>query len=128
MLLFIQPETLTPFILAAWAVCFAALSWLFKQVIQQGKEHVELRTAFKYYLETQARGAARVLDSPNPTPLEMRLLLQKYVDGQITDAEQSELVGFLRAMKDDQTIQKSERSAAIQLLASISTLKRIAAA
>lgn len=104
----------------------AAVAWLFKSVIQMGKDVVRLQEAFKYYLSAQSKGAAMVLDSPNPTPDEVRQLLQKHMAGQsLTDEERERLIGYLRRLRNDPTAPKSERSAAIQLLAAMETIMLI---
>jgi len=103
-----------------------AVGWLFKSVIQLGKDVVGLQTAFKFYLERTSKGAAMVLDSPNPTPPEVRRLLQKHVaGGKLTGDERETLLGYLRRLKNDQEAPKSERSAAIQLLAAMETMSMV---
>ena len=100
-----------------------AVGWLFKTVIEQGKDTVALQTAFKFYLEHTSKGAARLLDSPNPTPPTMRALLRKYVDGMLTREERLVLTEWLRETTDNPNVSKSERTAAIQLLAAMETVK-----
>lgn len=66
-------QTLTPWFLGLIAT---AIGWLFKSVIQLGKDVIAIQTAFKFYVDNKAKGAAMVLDSPNPTPEDMRKLPQ----------------------------------------------------
>ena len=113
-------QSLTPYFLGLLAT---AVAWLFKTVIQQGKDTVALQTAFKYYIESRAQGAAKVLDSPNPTPPEMRQLLKRYREGTATEAENKELRQWLKTLIDNPTSPKSERSAALDILAAMGTLK-----
>lgn len=132
----------TPYILAGITIAVGLISWLFKQLIWQPqqdlkkavgelkeevvggqKDVVRLQEAFKYYLSVQSKGAAMVLDSPNPTPDEVRQLLQKQVAGQsLTLEEREQLIGYLRRLRNDPVVPKSERSAAIQLLAAMETI------
>lgn len=126
-----------------------AVAWLFKQAIESGKERVGLQKdverlqkelndtqkdlnhmerAFQHYLERTGKGAAMVLDSPNPTPPEIRILLKKHVDGSLSAEERQCLISYLRRLKDDTNVSKSERSAAFQLLAAMETMKMIRSA
>lgn len=101
----------------------AAVGWLFKTVIQLGKDVVKIQTAFSIYVEGTAKGAAKLLDSPNPTPDEMRVLLRKYYQGKATDAEERELRAWLRNMVEDPKYPKAERSAAIDILSAFDAMK-----
>lgn len=115
-------KELTPWFLGLLS---AAVAWIFKTVIQTDKEVVALKTAFKIYVEGTAKGAARVLDSPNPTPPEMRVLLRKYERKELTETERDELKRWLRDLKNAPDADKSERSAAVQLLASMEAMKAL---
>lgn len=105
----------------------AAVAWLFKTVIQYGRDLVALQTAFKIYLEGTAKGAAKVLDSPNPTPPEIRVLLKKYRRKELDGEERERLKEFLKELTRSPDADKSERSAAIQLLASMEAMKALGA-
>lgn len=132
-------EKWTPYILAGLGIVITILGWIFKHVVweplrQNGEDIGELqrdmvavKAALKFYLETVSTGAAAVLNSPNPTPPRMRELLKKHVDRQITEAEQLELKNWLRELKDDVSAPKSERSAALQMLAALGAIRRLAA-
>lgn len=113
-------NTLTPYFLG---LLVTAVAWLFKTVIQLVKDVVAIQTAFKYYLEGTAKGAAKVLDSPNPTPEPMRVLLRKYYQSEATPQEEKELRGWLRGLVDDPKCPKAERSAAIDILSAMSAMK-----
>lgn len=104
----------------------AAIGWLFKTVIQYGNRLTAVETAFKFYLERSATGAAKVLDSPNPTPPEMRELLKKFRRKTISPQEQQELVDFLRRQIKDASLPKYEQSSYWQMLTSIETLELLA--
>lgn len=105
----------------------AAVGWLFRTTIQLGKDVVKLETAFKYYLERVSKGAAMVLDSPNPTPPEIRRLLQCHYAGQrLANGEREILIEYLDKLRRDTSAPKSERSAAIELLATMETLRMVA--
>ena len=115
-------NSIQPYLLGALVT---AVGWLFKTAIQTGKDVVALQTAFKIYVEGTAKGAARVLDSPNPTPPEMRVLLRKYERKELTDDERTQLKQWLRELKNAPDADKSERSAAVQLLASMEAMKAL---
>lgn len=113
-------QSLTPYFLGLLAT---AIAWLFKTVIQQGKDTVALQIAFKYYIESKAQGAAKVLDSPNPTPPEMRQLLKRYYKGEASEAEKRQLCDWLDALIEDPSSPKPERSAAIEIRAAMGAMK-----
>lgn len=117
-----EMKDITPYFFGLVA---AAIAWLFKSTIQHGKDVVALQTAFRIYVEGTAKGAARVLDSPNPTPPEIRVLLRKYERKELTVDERAKLKEWLRDLKDAPDADKSERSAAVQLLASMEALKAL---
>lgn len=100
-----------------------AIAWLFKTVIQHGNRLTAMETAFKFFLERSASGAAKVLDSPNPTPAEMRELLRKFRNKTISKREQEQLIAFLHGQTRDTSLPKSRQSAAWQMLTSIETLE-----
>lgn len=113
-------NAVTPYVIGLIA---AAVAWLFKTVIQLGKDVAVIQTAFRIYLDGTAKGAAKVLDSPNPTPENMRVLLRKYYQNQATEDERSELQDWLRELVDDPKYPKSERSAAIDILSAMKAMK-----
>lgn len=113
-------KDLTPVILGLLTM---AVGWLFKTVIQYGKDITAVQTALKIYFEGTAKGAARVLDSPNPTPPEMRQLLKKYYEHGANEDECRELKEWLRNVVDDPSSPKSERSAAIDILSAWDAMK-----
>lgn len=108
---------------AAIGLIAAAVSWLFKTTIQHGNRLIAIETALRFFLERSASGAAKVLDSPNPTPPEMRTLLKKFRDHSINEREREELIAYLRSVARDKSVPKSEQSAAWQMLTSIETLE-----
>lgn len=119
-------ETLTPYILSLLGVLMAVIGWLCKQSIQHGKDLVAVQTAVKFYLETVGKGAAMVLNSPNPTPKPMQELLRKYVENHLTDDERVELRDWLREITQDPHVDKAKFSAAIQMLGAMGAQKRLA--
>lgn len=92
---------------------------------EHGRDLVAIKTSLKFYFESIGKGAAVVLDSPNPTPPRMRELLNKHVLGSLTPDERAELVAWLKTVRNDNTAKKSERSAAITLLASMGAIDRM---
>lgn len=113
-------KDLTPYLLGLMAT---ALAWLFKSAIQMGKDITRIQTALEFYFENRSKGAAMVLDSPNPTPPEMRVLLKKYYSGTATKPDVEALKEWLTEMIEDPQVKKSERSAAIDILASLGAMK-----
>ena len=118
-------EQLTPFIMGGLGLLVTINGWLLTQVVAHGKELVEIKTAFKFYLERTGIDAARILaGSKNPTPEEMKPLLQKYIANELENGEKVQLVEWLEEVRDDETVAKGERSIALQLLASIHTVEQ----
>lgn len=116
-------QHLTPFILAGLSLLTGVAAWLVKRSVSQGEALVALQTAFKFYLDNKTKGAAMVLDSPNPTPDKMRVLLKKYYEGEATKAEIKELAEWLESLVTAPGIPKSERSAAIDVLAGMGAMR-----
>ena len=113
-------NALTPVLLGLLTM---AVGWLFKTVIQYGKDIVGIQTALKIYFEGTAKGNAKVLDSPNPTPPEMRVLLRRYYEHEATETECQQLKAWLRSVVDNPATPKSERSAAIDILSAWDAMK-----
>jgi|SRR5688572_15767670 len=113
-------KDLTPIVVGLLS---ASVAWLFKTVIQQGKDLTAVQTALKIYFEGTAKGAAKVLDSPNPTPEHMRVLLRKFYQNHATEPEKDELRNWLKQLCNDPKAPKSERSAAIDILAAFDAMK-----
>lgn len=111
----------TPYLAAAFA---AAIAWLFKQAIQVGKDLTKIQTIMEYYVERQTRDAAIRLDIPNPAPPEIRFLLQKHIqDEKLNNSERTQLITWLQEMGTNPEADAAERSAALQLLTGIKTVK-----
>jgi nucleoid-associated protein YgaU len=105
----------------------AVLAWMVKTQIQQGKDQVKLQTVMEFYVERQTRDAAIRLDVPNPAPPEIRVLLQKRIQGEpLTDDERPLLVTWLKTTGTDPKADGAERSAALQLLTGLQTKKLFA--
>lgn len=117
----IETGSLQPYVLAGLG---AAVAWLFKTIIQIGKDIVQLQTAFEYYIENAGKAAAIKLATPNPTPPEIRLLLDKFSRGILQDDERQILIDWARAESNDLTEDRDKRSAARQLLAALGSQKR----
>lgn len=100
------------------------LAWIVKTLIQQGKDQVKLQTVVEFYVERQTRDAAIRLDVPNPAPPEIRVLLQKRIQGEVlTDDERPLLVTWLKETGTNPMADSAERSAALQLLTGLQTKK-----
>ena len=117
-------NSLAPYLFTLMA---GAVAWLFRTVIQAGKDIVRLETAIKFYIDGVGKGAAMVLDKPNPTPPEISRLLKKYYERSVKldSAEREQLKEYLHKLVDDPDVRPGDRSAAIQLLVGMETLKLI---
>lgn len=113
-------KELTPWILGLLSL---AVSWLFKSVVEMGKDIVAIQTACKYYFERTGKGAAMVLDSPNPTPDNVRQLLRRYSNGTASAEDVQELKAWLKELIATSDASKVERSAAIDILSSMGAMK-----
>lgn len=115
-------EAATPYIVGAGSVILTVNGWLLLQTIGHGRDIVELKTAFRFYLERTGMDGAKILaGSSNPTPPEMQELLQKYPDA-LKNGERLKLKEWLQNVIDNHEIAKGERSIALQLLAAMETL------
>jgi hypothetical protein len=113
-------QTITTILLGLLAT---AVAWIFKTVIQQGKDVARLQAAFTFYLDTRGRGAALLLDAPNPIPPEIRTLIHKNAQGQTLSAsEYADLTGFLRKMIVDDKADRGRRAAALEILSGMGTM------
>lgn len=125
MLLTIQAEMLTPYALALISVLIGVQAWIIRRSISHGETLAVLQAAFKIYLETTGRGAAMVLDSPNPTPPEIRDLLRKYQRRELRAEESEKLTGYLKDLVVKDEAPKAEKSAAYDLLSAMEGLKNM---
>lgn len=112
-------NTIQPYVFAGLA---AAIAWLFKTAIQTGKDIVAIQTTLKFYFEYQAKGAAKVLDSDNPTPPEIRPLLKRYYRDEATESDKEEIKVWLHCLIEDPKSPKSERSAALDILSAMESI------
>lgn len=104
-----------------------AVGWLFKTTIQHAKDLVAIQTAFKMYVEGVGKGAAMVLDKPNPTPPEISRIYKKWYahEEPLTAAEKTELKEYLQRYIEDPSTKASDRSAAMQLLVGMEAINLI---
>ena len=128
----------TPYILAGVGLLSGLIAWLFKHLLWEPLQKVikdvgdltlnmvAVQTSLRYYLDTTGKGAATVLDTPNPTPPQMSVLLKKYKAGTLTDEEKPVLTEWLRqVIRDPHEVGK--RGAALSLLAAIGGMERLQA-
>ena len=102
----------------------AILGWIVKSLIQLGRDYERLRTVVEYYVERESKDAAKRLDIPNPAPPEIRILLQKHIQGEtLNDDERPLLVTWLHEAGSNPMTDSSERAAALKLLTGIATMK-----
>lgn len=116
---------LTPYVLAAIGLLLSGMGWLTARSVKQGETIVKIETTLKFYFDHIEKGAAGILDSDNPTPPEIRALLRKFRKGGLTDEERTELIAYLRRLRDDECAPKAERGAAVQLLSAMQSNERL---
>jgi LAS superfamily LD-carboxypeptidase LdcB len=112
-----------------------AVTWLFKQVIQHGNDVTGLKKdvdhfnlTLKLHLEIMAKGAAKTLDSPNPTPEYIRVLLRKFYDDRrpdLNELEERELRKWAESLLNDPQADKEEKGLALLLYSGLTTIKRM---
>lgn len=112
-------HTWQPYLVGGFAL---AIGWLFKQVIQNGKDVAIIL----YYMERQTKDAAiRLEQVNNPTPPEMQKLLKRYRRDEITIDERKELLDWLETVPENPNADPAERSAALQLLTGFQTKDKL---
>lgn len=121
----------------AAGLLIAMFSWLFKNIIwapiqknigsidELKRKITALEMAMRYYFESVGKGAAAVLDTPNPAPPPMRLLLRKHANGTISEDEREALRAWLKQVRDSPNTDRDERSAAYSLLGALGGIKRL---
>jgi hypothetical protein len=88
-------DQISPYIIAAITLLAGIVGWLFKQQIQAGKDIVAIQTALKYYFQEKGKAATVVLDTPNPTPAEIRQLFRDFRYGELTEEGRDKLIQYL---------------------------------
>lgn len=102
-----------------WALGIAAgmLAWVFKTTVEQGKDIA----AIKYYIEHRTMDAAAVLNTPNPTPQDIKVLLKKHNQRKdMTEGERQDLYEWLKMMT--KSTDTAKRGAAMQMITGLETL------
>lgn len=115
-------EKWTPFILFGLVGLSGLFTWIIKSLIKYGNDITAIQTTLEIYLKARIKGEALVLDSPNPTPPEMRIFLRRLREETITPEEQRKLENWLRSVRNDPNAGKTERSSANEILASMKAL------
>ena len=122
-------SSLTPYILAAGAGVLGLISYLFKQVFNklgvQGESLVELRTAFKYYVEGTAKGTAMILSTPNPTPSEITKLFDKHMRGKLDSDGREQLIQYTKGIIHSNEADRDKKAAAKMFLTGLETVKML---
>lgn len=96
------------------------IGYLLKTVVEQGKDIA----AIKYYIERRTKDAAEVLNTPNPTPRDMKALLDKHIKGgTLASDERVDLINWLRTVSKGSDT--SKRGAAMQFLTGLETARRM---
>lgn len=119
-------DTATPYIIFALANILLLQTWLIKRSFTQEKNHDLLKQAVAFYVENAGKGAAILLNTPNPAPEHIRPLLVKFSHGQLVDVEERQiLLDWARSVAIDLKAPRSERGIAYTLVAAIGALKRM---
>ena len=122
-------SSLTPYITLTIAGVLGLASYLFKQIFNklgvQGESLVELRTAFKYYVEGTAKGTAMILSTPNPTPSEITKLFDKHMHGKLDSNGREQLIHYMKDIIQSDEVDRDRKAAAYQFLTGLETVKRL---
>lgn len=119
-------EQLTPVLLPLSLLIVSLQVWLVKRSFDQEKKHDLLKQAVAFYIENAGKGAAILLNTPNPAPEHIRPLLVKFSHGRLDDFEEIQtLLNWARGLALDTTAPRDERGIAYALVAAIGALKRL---
>ncbi len=116
---------LTPYLPLILGSIITLQVWLVKRSFDQEKKHDLLQQAFKFYIENAGKGAAILLNTPNPAPDHIRPLLDNYVREKLTPSEREILLKWAREVAQDNNAPRDERGIAFQLVATLGAEKRI---
>lgn len=112
-------EHLTPYILFTLGLLSAVLGFVIQDHFKVRERVARIETAITIYFDQKGKGAAMILDSPNPTPEPIRKLLRKHVNGTLSSDEREFLVGYLKRLVSDPGTPRAEFSPANDLLAAM---------
>lgn len=119
-------EKWTPFILFAFASILSLQVWLTKRSFAQETSHKLLQQAVAFYIENAGKGAAILLNTPNPAPEHIRPLLSKFTHGQLKDPdERQQLLEWAKTAASDRESPRDERGIAYGLVGALGALKKM---
>lgn len=115
----------TPYVLFLLTSIIGLQAWLVRRSFEQEKKHDLLQQSVTFFMESSGKGAALVLNKPNPAPEHIRPLLAHYVNNSLTEAEGDTLLKWAEDVSRDPTKPRDERGIAYQLVGSLGAVKRL---
>lgn len=122
---------MTPYILFGLGLVVTLQTWLVVRSFQAETRFELLKQAFEFYVENAGKGAAVILNRPNPVPVNIQPLLRSHIEGKLKDPEQRQtLLDWARSValskeKDATQEQRDRRGVAFALVAAIGAVKRL---
>lgn len=118
-------EVGTPYLVILCGVLVSVIGWLCNKTVKSGNDIVGLQVALKYYFDNAGKGAALLLNTPNPAPPHIRPLLDRYVKGKLEEEDKKTLFEWACSLAEDVKADREERGIAYQLVAAIGGIRRI---
>lgn len=119
-------SVLMPFVLFVLALIVSLQIWLVKRSFAQENSFNLLKQAVTFYIDSAGKGAAILLNTPNPAPTHIRPLLEKFSRGKLDKLEERQmLMDWAKTVAIDPNCPNDERGIAYQLAGAIGALKRI---
>lgn len=83
-----------------------------------------LEQAFHFYVENAGKGAAILLNKPNPVPDYIRPLLRSHIDGKLKNPDDRQtLLNWAKGAAVDKSLSRDERAVAYTLVAAIGAVQ-----
>lgn len=116
----------TPFILLGITLVVSLGVWLVTRSFKQENRINLLQQSFEFFIQQSGKGAAVLLNTPNPAPDHIRPLLRKYVNDELTDPEERDiLLNWAKELTNDKTKSRDERSLAYTLVGTLGAEKQL---
>lgn len=115
----------TPYILLGVGSILSLQIWLVKRSFDHEKKHDLLQQAFLFYTENAGKGAAIVLNKPNPAPAHIRPLIDDYVHGHLSKEGREILLAWAKEVANNKDAPRDERGVAHTLVGALGAYKRI---
>src|SRR5678815_1313835 len=101
---------MTAYILLGIGLIVSLQTWLVVRSFQQETQHQLLKQAFEFYVDNAGKGAAVILNRPNPVPLHIQPLLRAHIDGTLCDPEERKvLIDWAISVAKDRSLPRDER-------------------